>query len=112
MRDSACGGSVSCRIRQQDGGFVSGDEATIRVCGGVCEGVESSRVLHQTSDIPEALLRESDVFFSGEEGFSVLAEGLMDVHSGSVVSSDGLGHEGCGLSVGVGDVSDDVLEEL
>src|SRR5690625_5230046 len=47
-----------------------------------------------------------------KQWLAVLPEGLVGVHTGAAIASQGLGHKGCGLPVSLSGVANDVLERL
>ena len=62
-------------------------------------------MLDDAADVEEGKLGQAGVAVTGEQVLAVLPDGLVDVHAGTaIVADDGLGHEGGGLAVLVGDV--------
>ena len=69
-------------------------------------------MLDDAADVVERGVGKSAVLVAREEGFAFFLQGLVHVHAAAVVADERLRHEGCGLTVTVGDVQDGVLEDL
>src|SRR5690606_27750316 len=79
---------------------------------GVGERVDGAGVLDDTADVVQRFLGQASVSVACEDVHAVLGDGLVNVHAGTVVANDRLGHEGSGLAVGVGNVVYAVLQDL
>src|SRR5690606_25508521 len=69
-------------------------------------------MLDDTADVVQRFLGQACVGITSEDVHAILGDGLVNVHAGTVVTDDGLGHEGSGFAVRVGNVVYAVLEDL
>ena len=69
-------------------------------------------MLDDAADVVERCLRQATVQVAGENVFAILRKRLVDVHAGSVVSHERLGHEGRCLAIGMGHIPDGVFHDL
>ena len=66
-------------------------------------------MLEDAADEPQRLLAEVGILVAREQRLAALPDRHVHMHAGAVVALHGLGHEGRGAPVGVGDVVDDIL---
>ena len=69
-------------------------------------------MLDDATDVEQRIFRQAGVAVACENVFTVLRDGLVAVHAGTVVTDQRLGHEGSGFTVGVGNVVNTVFEDL
>ena len=110
--DADRGRAVAGGVRQFHRGLEAGHQTLVGVGTGIGDGVERPRVLDDATDVVERQFRQSRVAIAREKVLAVLPDRLVDVHAGTVVADDGLGHESGGLAVLVRDVVHHVLENL
>ena len=109
--DAARSGPVAGRVGQQDGGFKARHQTLVGVGGRVGEGVDGLGVLDDAADVVKAFHRQTGIFVARKERLAVFPDRLVAVHARAVIAINGLGHEGCGLAVGLGDLLDAILVE-
>eukprot|EP00042_Codosiga_hollandica_P061003 m.922406 g.922406 ORF g.922406 m.922406 type:complete len:463 (+) comp98226_c0_seq1:811-2199(+) len=110
--DADRGRAVLGRVGQLHRGFETRHQALVRVRAGVGDGVQRAGVLDDAADVVQREVAQASVAVASEQVLAVLPDRLVNVHAGAVVAHQGLGHEGRGLAVGMGDVDDDVLLQL
>ena len=69
-------------------------------------------MLDDAADVVKREVGQPRVAVALEEVLVVLPDRLVDVHTRAVVADDGLGHEGRGLAIGMGDVPHRVFQDL
>ena len=111
-RNTARSGAIARRIGEQHGGFIAGHQALVGIRRRVRERVERLRMLDDAADVPQAFLRQVGILVAGHDRLAVFPDRLVDVHARTVIAEDGLGHEGRGLAVALGDLMDAVLVDL
>ena len=111
-RDPARCRTVARRVGEQHRCFKARNQTLVGVGRRVGEGVQCLGVLENTADVPQRFLGQACVLVAGEQRLTVFPDRLVTVHAGAVIALDRLGHEGCGLAVGRGDVVHHVLVEL
>src|SRR2546423_4839929 len=105
-------GAVARRVCEVHGSLEAWDESLVAVSGRRGEGDDRGRVFQESADVPAREVGESGVTVAREQRLLAFPERLVAVHPRTVVAVDGLRHERGRLAVQVGDVSDDVLEDL
>ena len=112
VRDTDGSGTVAGRVGQHDRRFEARHQTLVGVGGRIGEGVQGTSVLDDAANVVEGHFGQTRVLVTGELVVAILPEGLVNVHAGTVVTDQRLGHEGRGLAVGVSHVVDHVLEFL
>ena len=69
-------------------------------------------MLDDAANVVERGLGKTAVLVPGEQVRPILGKGLVNMHAGPVVTDHRLGHEGCGLTIGVGDIPNRILLDL
>src|SRR6185312_14437018 len=99
--DAHGGGAVALRERQIYWRFIARDEAAVAVRRRRSQRKEGRRVRQKSTNKEARHLGNPGVASGvGEEWLFVLPETHMDVHAGTVVAEDRLGHEGDGFADG------------
>src|SRR5690606_19435919 len=111
-RDTDRGRTVAGRVGQHDRRFVARHQTLVGVGQRVGDRVQRAGMLDDAADVVDRHFRQAAVRVAAEQVLAVLAQGLVYVHPGAVVTDDRLRHEGSGLAVGMGNVVYAVLEDL
>ena len=104
--------TVFSRIGQLDRCFIARNQPLVAVGTRVGDGVQRAGMLDDAADVIQRKLRQTCITVACKQVFAVFPDGLVNVHARAVVAHDGLGHESRGLSVGVGHVVHDILQNL
>ena len=109
VRNADRGRTVLGRISQLHRCFEVGHQALVAVGARVGDGVQRTGVLDDAADVVQRKVRQTCIAVACEQVFAVFPDRLVHMHTRTVVTVVGLGHEGGGLAVGIGNVMDDVL---
>ena len=112
VRNAQRSRTVASRVGKLHGSFKARHQTLVGVGGRVGEGVQGSSVLDDAADVIEGYFGKTGVTVAGKEVLILLPDGLVHVHTGTVVTEHGLGHEGSGLAIGGCHVPDRVLHDL
>ena len=112
VRNAQRSRTVASRVSKLHGSFKARHQTLVGVGGRVGEGVQGSSVLDDAADVVEGYFGKTGVTVAGKEVLILLPDGLVHVHTGTVVTEHGLGHEGSGLAIGGCHVPDRVLHDL
>src|SRR5690606_30646144 len=73
-------------------------QTLVGVGGSVTESVQSFSVLDDTADVVQSFFGQVGVTVACEYVLAIFGDGLVDVHAGTVVTYQRLGHEGSGFA--------------
>ncbi len=104
--------TVARRVSQHHRGLEAGHQTLVGIGARVSDGVERAGVLDDAADVIQRKVAQTGVAIASKQVLAVFPDGLVHMHARAVVADDGLGHEGRGLAVGVGDVLDHILHDL
>ena len=90
-RNSDRCGTVTRRIREHDRRFEARHETLVAVGARIGEGVQCLSVLDDAADIVKRELGEAAVLVTCKQGFAVLLQGLVHVHTEPLSPTSGLG---------------------
>src|SRR5690606_40156629 len=106
------GRTIACRVSQLDRRLKVRDQTLVGVGGRVGDGIQCTGVLDDAANVVQRKFRQTRITVTGEQVLAIFPDGLVNVHTRTVITHDGFRHEGRSLAINVSNVAHGVLEHL